>query len=276
MGEHNSDITPNESTPPGPGASEPILELHGVYKRFGPLEVLKGIDLAIAPGKTLVILGASGSGKSVMLKILIGLLKPDRGEVCFHGRRIDDLREHDLVDARGRMGFVFQMGALFDSLSVTENIAFPLREQRNLSDAEIERIVRDKLRSVGLDRLGPEFPTQISGGQRKRVAIARALVTDPEVVFFDEPTTGLDPIRADVMNELVIKLRNELHVTAVVVTHDMASAYKIADRIVMLHEGRLIFDGTAEQIRSSADQRVRDFVEGRASASDLETIKTRR
>jgi len=275
MAEQNQQKQP-ETQSSSPGVTEPILEMRNVHKRFGSLEVLCGVDLAVEAGKTLVIVGASGSGKSVTLKLLIGLLKPDRGEVHFHSRRIDALPEADLVKVRTRIGFVFQMGALFDSLSVAENVAFPLREHTDYSGDQIRRIVQDKLRSVGLEGIGPKYPTQISGGQRKRVAIARALATDPEVVFLDEPTTGLDPVRADVMNELVIKLRDELHVTAVVVTHDMTSASKIADRMVMLYDGKLIIDGGPEEIRQSRDPRVRRFVEGKASPEDLEAIKTRR
>lgn len=271
MAEQNQQKPP-QAQPPSPGESGPVLEMRDVHKRFGPLEVLRGVDLAVQARRTLVILGASGSGKSVALKLLIGLLKPDRGQVYFHGQRIDTLPEPDLVKVRARIGFVFQMGALFDSLSVAENVAFPLREHTDCSDDQIRQIVQEKLHSVGLEGLGPKFPTQISGGQRKRVAIARALATDPEVVFLDEPTTGLDPIRADVMNELVIKLRDELHVTAVVVTHDMTSAFKIADRLVMLHEGKLIIDGGPDDIRHSRDPRVAKFVEGKASPEDLEAI----
>ncbi len=275
MADQNQQKQP-DTRQPSPAGNGPILEMRSVYKRFGALEVLCGVDLAVPAGRNLVILGASGSGKSVTLKILIGLLRPDRGEVYFHGRRIDTLPEHELVKIRTRIGFVFQMGALFDSLSVAENVAFPLREHSDYDNEKILQIVQEKLRSVGLEDTGAKFPTQISGGQRKRVAIARALATDPEVVFLDEPTTGLDPIRADVMNELVIKLRDELHVTAVAVTHDMTSAFKIADRMVMLHEGKLIIDGSPQEIRDSKDPRVREFVEGKASPEDLEAIKTRR
>lgn len=275
MAEGNS-TEPPQPTPAGQAKEPPILELRNVYKSFGRLKVLQGVTLVIEPGKTLVVLGASGSGKSVTLKILIGLLKPDSGEVYFHGQRIDALSERELVKIRTRIGFVFQMGALFDSLDVGENVAFALREHTNYDDAKIRRIVGEKLRSVGLAGIESKMPVELSGGQRKRVAIARALATDPEVVFFDEPTTGLDPVRADIMNELIIKLRQDLRVTQVVVTHDMQSAFKIADRMVMLYEGKLIADGTAEQIRQSKDERVIQFVEGKASESDLQAVKTRR
>jgi phospholipid/cholesterol/gamma-HCH transport system ATP-binding protein len=254
----------------------PILELRNVHKRFGRLKVLRGVDLAIEHGRTLVTLGASGSGKSVMLKILIGLLRPDTGEVYFHGQRIDLLPEEDLVKIRKKIGFVFQMGALFDSMTVGENVAFALREHTNYGDARISQIVSEKLQLVGLDGIEAKMPAELSGGQRKRVAIARALSTDPEVMFFDEPTTGLDPVRSDIMNELILKLRRDLGVTQMVVTHDMHSAFKIADRMVMLYEGKLIVDGTAEQIRQSKDERVIQFVEGKASESDLQAVNMRR
>jgi phospholipid/cholesterol/gamma-HCH transport system ATP-binding protein len=271
--EQKKTATPQAAAPDRAG---PILELRDVYKGFGPLEVLRGVNLTVQTGESLVILGGSGSGKSVTLKVLIGLLRPDRGEVHFHGQRIDNLPERQLVNIRTRIGFVFQLGALFDSLTVAENVAFPIREHSDYDDEKIEQIVQEKLRSVGLEDAARKYPTEISGGQRKRVAIARALATDPEVVFLDEPTTGLDPIRADVMNELVIKLRDELHVTVVAVTHDMNSAFKIAERMVMLYDGKLIIDATPEQIRQSQDPRVREFVEGKASFEDMEAIKARR
>lgn len=253
-----------------------MLELRNVHKSFGRLKVLRGVSLAIEAGKTLVTLGASGSGKSVMLKILIGLLKPDSGEVYFHGERIDNRPETELVKIRTKIGFVFQMGALFDSLTVGENVAFAMREHTGYNDEKIRQVVAQKLQSIGLGGIESKMPVELSGGQRKRVAIARALATDPEVVFFDEPTTGLDPVRADVMNELVIKLRNDLRMTEVVVTHDMNSAFKIADRIVMLYEGKLIADGTPDQIRQSKDERVIQFIEGKASESDLQAIRATR
>jgi len=251
---------------------EPILELRGVAKRFGPLEVVRGVDLAVRPGETVVIIGESGAGKSVLLKLMIGLLRPDTGQILFHGRRIDNLPERELVEVRKRMGFVFQMGALFDSLSAAENVAFPLREHTDYDEATIQRIAAEKLRLVGLESIGAKKPTELSGGQRKRVSIARALALDPEVVFFDEPTTGLDPVRADIMDELAIKLKRDLHVTEVVVTHDMKSAMKVADRIVMLWQGRFIADGPPEQFREPTDERVRQFVEGKASAEDLRAL----
>ena len=226
-----------------------LIELRHIYKRFGWLEVLNDVSLQIEKGKCLVILGASGSGKSVMLKHIVGLLKPDRGEVWFAGQRIDILSERELMKVRERFGFLFQQGALFDSDNVMKNVGFPLTEHTNKKPEEIAEIVNHKLRMVGLPDIGKKMPAELSGGQRKRVAVCAAIALDPEVILYDEPTTGLDPIRSDVINELIIKLQNQLHVTSVVVTHDMNSAFKVADRLVMLYEGKLIFDGTPDEIR---------------------------
>ncbi len=252
---------------------EAIIELRGVHKRFGTLEVLKGIDLALLKGQSTVIIGESGAGKSVILKHIVGLLRPDVGTVHFHGERIDHAGERRLAELRMQFGFLFQMGALFDSLTVAENIAFPIVEHTGAKPREVEEIVARTLRRVGLDGVQQKRPAELSGGQRKRVALARAIARDPEVILYDEPTTGLDPVRADVINELIRKLQRELVVTSIVVTHDMASAFKVADRIVMLYEGRFIFDGTAEQIKESADPRVREFVEGRASEEVLRSLQ---
>jgi phospholipid/cholesterol/gamma-HCH transport system ATP-binding protein len=250
-----------------------LIELRDIFKRFGRQIVLRGVKLGIEAGEGLVIIGASGSGKSVMLKHIVGLLKPDRGEVIFDGKRIDVLAERELMKVRQRFGFLFQMGALFDSLTVAENIAFPLVEHTNKSVEEVAETVRHKLDLVGLPEVGRKTPAELSGGQRKRVALARAIALNPDVVLYDEPTTGLDPIRADVINELIVKLQREMNITSVVVTHDMASAFKVGTRIVMLHEGRLIFNGTPQQIQESTDDRVRRFVEGEATEEELATLK---
>jgi phospholipid/cholesterol/gamma-HCH transport system ATP-binding protein len=246
-----------------------IIAFRGVCKRFGTLEVLRDIDIELRRGETTVIIGASGAGKSVVLKHIVRLLRPDRGEVFFKGRRIDDLPERDLVELRKHFGFLFQMGALFDSLTVAENIAFPVREHTRRGKKEVADLVREKLAMVGLDGTQDKKPAQLSGGQRKRVALARAIALDPEVILYDEPTTGLDPIRSDVINELIRKLQQELHVTSVVVTHDMASVRKVGDRVIMLHEGRFIFDGPPRELEISKDPHVARFVQGRASESDL-------
>lgn len=247
---------------------QPIVELKAVEKSFGLLEVLRGVDLALERGKATVIIGESGTGKSVLLKTMLGLIRPDRGEVFVDGQRIDNLRERDLVEVRRRFGYLFQMGALFDSLTAGENVAFPLVEHTRYSDAEIQGIVSEKLNMVGLDGIQHKRPAELSGGQRKRVALARAIALDPDIVLYDEPTTGLDPIRSHSINELMVKLKNELSITSVVVTHDMTSAFTVADRILMLHEGHFIVDGTPEQIRKSADLRVRRFIAGDADAGN--------
>ena len=250
-----------------------LIELRHVYKRFGWLEVLNDINLRIEKGKCLVIIGVSGSGKSVLLKHIVGLLKPDRGEVWFSDHRIDNLAERDLMKVRQRFGFLFQQGALFDSDTVAQNIAFPLAEHTDKKPDEIAKIVEQKLRMVGLSGAGGKMPAELSGGQRKRVALARAIALDPEVILYDEPTTGLDPIRSDVINELILKLQHELDVTSIVVTHDMASAMKVADRIVMLFDGKLIFDGTAEEIRNTNNETVKRFVLGEANEQELQTLE---
>ena len=237
-----------------------LIELKDVCKRFGHLVVLDRLNLGVQEGQSLVVIGASGSGKSVLLKHIVGLMRPDRGRICFEGRRIEELPERKMIEIRRRFGFLFQMGALFDSLNVRENVAFPLKQHTDKSDPEIHQIVRQKLAMVGLSDAEQKMPAELSGGQRKRVALARAIALDPQVILYDEPTTGLDPIRADVINQLILKLRHELNVTSIVVTHDMASAFKVADRIVMLHEGKIIADATPREIQDSVDPVVRQFV----------------
>lgn len=251
----------------------PIIELRGVSKRFGALQVLDKVSFKLERGLTTVVIGESGTGKSVLLKHIVALLRPDEGTVHFHGERIDVLSERKLVEQRRRFGFLFQMGALFDSMTVAQNVAFPILEHTRRSERDMAETVAEKLRMVGLDGLQDRRPGELSGGQKKRVALARAIALDPEVVLYDEPTTGLDPVRADVINELILKLARELHVTSVVVTHDMTSAYKVADRIIMLYRGKIIADGTPDWYRTSTDHRVRRFVDGKADPSDLEALQ---
>src|SRR5687767_7908462 len=250
-----------------------FIELRKVSKRFGKLVVLNELTLNIERGQSVVVIGASGTGKSVMLKHIVGLLRPDRGEVWFDRQRVDDLRERDLVAVRKQFGFLFQMGALFDSISVEDNVAFPLVEHTRKPPDEISQIVDQKLALVGLRDTRKKMPAELSGGQRKRVALARAIALGPRVILYDEPTTGLDPIRSDVINELILKLQRELQVTSIVVTHDMQSAFKVGDRIVMLHEGKVIFDGTPDEVRSTDNPIVHRFVAGEAGEQELAGLR---
>ena len=251
----------------------PLIELRNLRKSFGRQRVLRDVSMRIERGECLVIIGASGSGKSVLLKHIVGLLKPDHGEVYYDGKRIDTLPERKLMEIRHHFGFLFQMSALFDSHNVFDNVAFPLVEHTHKSAEEIEPLVKRNLGLVGLPDIGKKMPAELSGGQRKRVALARAIALGPDVVLYDEPTTGLDPIRADVINELILKLQRELNITSVVVTHDMASAFKVATRIVMLHEGKIIFEGTPDEIQRADDPIVRRFVEGEANEEELSTLR---
>jgi phospholipid/cholesterol/gamma-HCH transport system ATP-binding protein len=245
-------------------SSPPIIEFRDVRKRFARLNVLCGVDLQLERGRTTVVIGESGSGKSVLLKHMVGLIRPDSGQVYIDGQRVDQLGERQYAAVRQRFGFLFQMGALFDSMSAGDNVAFPLREHSRFSPQEIRAVVARKLALVGLDGIQNKRPGELSGGQRKRVALARAIALEPEIILYDEPTTGLDPIRADTINDLIIKLKQELGVTSVVVTHDMTSAFKVGDRILMLAGGKFIADGTPDDFRDSTDPRVRRFVTGDA------------
>ena len=251
----------------------PIIRMIDVRKAFGPVVVLDGINFEAPRGKTTVVIGPSGCGKSVLLKHVVGLMKPDSGEVWFRHHRVSDLPEYALVRVRRRMGFLFQGGALFDSMTVQENICFPLAEHNVETPAgRIERS-RRVLDLVGLDGLQDRYPEELSGGQKKRVALARAIALEPELILYDEPTTGLDPVRADLINELILKLQHTLGTTAIVVTHDMASARKVGDRIVMLHEGSLIVDATPQELDGVSDVVVQRFVQGRASPEELAQLQ---
>jgi phospholipid/cholesterol/gamma-HCH transport system ATP-binding protein len=256
------------------GEGDGILVVKNLTKKFGRHVVLDEISLAIEKGKTTVVIGPSGCGKTVLIKHLIVLLRPTSGEVYFKERRIDNVDEKELNKIRTRYGFLFQGGALFDSLSVAENIMFPIRQHFEITDwKEVENVVKAKLAMVGLDGFQNYYPANLSGGQRKRVALARAIALNPEVILYDEPTTGLDPIRADTINELILKLQRELDETTVVVTHDMTSAYKIADRIIMLHKGKIIADGDAEHIRNHPHPTVQQFISGQVSEDDLAVLR---
>ncbi|RKY25616.1 MAG: ABC transporter ATP-binding protein [Planctomycetota bacterium] len=255
-------------------AADGVVVIKNLTKKFGNNIVLDDVSLVIEKGKTTVVIGPSGCGKTVLIKHLIVLLRPSSGEVYFKKRRIDNLSEYELNRIRTHYGFLFQSGALFDSLSVAENIMFPIRQHYKITKRSgVEELVKIKLMMVGLDGFQHYYPANLSGGQRKRVALARAIALNPEVVLYDEPTTGLDPIRADVINELILKLQRGLGLTSVVVTHDMTSAYKIADRIIMLHDGKIIADGNPEHIRNHPNPVVQQFINGRLSEEDLAVLR---
>lgn len=255
----------------------PIIELRRVSKSFGRQVVLNDIDLAIARGQTTVIIGRSGTGKSVLLKHIVGLLRPDRGEVYFEGQRIDRLPERQLVPIRRQIGFVFQLNALFDSMSVLENVAFPMRESTvgRVDKRQISQLAARCLSLVGLAGFEHKRPADLSGGEKKRVAVARAIAMEPppKVILYDEPTAGLDPQRSDVVNKLIRQLQEETHVTGVVVTHDMKLATEVGDRILMLWHGRFVADGTPMELLRSRDDHVRRFVEGVAEPEDLAPLE---
>ncbi len=242
--------------------AEPVVELRAVWKAFDSNEVLRGISMALAKGTTMAVMGGSGAGKTVLLRLIAGLIKPDAGEIRLFGTRIERLREEQILPLRRRMGFVFQGAALFDSLSVFENVAYPLREHTAWSEGEITDRVHRFLSLVGMAGTDSLLPAELSGGMKKRVGIARALVLEPEVVLFDEPTAGLDPTNARVVAELIAQLRTGVCDTSVVVTHDVEFAEMVADRMAILHEGRFVETGTPEAIHRSEVPAVRQFLAG--------------
>jgi len=241
-----------------------IIELSGVHKRFGDQEVLRGLDLAIESGAVSVIIGRSGGGKSVLLKHVIGLLRPDKGAVTVDGEDIQDMGPRQLGAVRRKFGLLFQEAALFDSMTVFENVAFPLNEHTRLSRAEIRDRVESKLASVGLSGMGYKMPAELSGGMRKRVGLARAIALDPKIVLFDEPTSGLDPVVGAAINELIIQTRDEFGATCLVISHDIQATMSIADTVHMLYEGTIIASGTPGEIQALDDPVVQQFIQGRA------------
>jgi phospholipid/cholesterol/gamma-HCH transport system ATP-binding protein len=247
-----------------------VIRVRGLQKRFGAQAVLRGLDLDIATGEIMVVIGRSGGGKSVLLKHLIGLLRPDAGTVVVDGVEITRLRGRDLDRVRDRYGVVFQGGALFDSMSVYDNVAFPLREKSLLAAGEIHDRVQEKLEQVGLTGMETKNPAEISGGMRKRVAIARALVTEPEIVFFDEPTTGLDPILVNTIHHLIVELHRKFRFTAVMVSHEIPEIFEIADRVAMLHDGVIVEVGPPDAVRTSANPVVQHFIRGEIEAVPAE------
>ncbi len=251
-----------------------IIEVKNLVKTFKNKVILNKINLSIEKGKTTVIIGPSGCGKTVLLKHLIVLLRPSDGEVYFNQKRIDNLSEKELNNIRTHYGFLFQGGALFDSLNVRDNIIFPIDQHYKITDwKKVEELVKTKLAMVGLDGYQNYYPAKLSGGQRKRVALARAIALNPDVILYDEPTTGLDPIRSDVINEIILKLQRELQITSIVVTHDMKSAYKVADRIIMLHNGKIVADGDADYIRNHPHPVVQQFINGQVDEDELALLR---
>ncbi len=248
------------------------MRVVNLRKRFGRRDVLRGVTLDFPKGEITVVLGASGCGKSVLLKHLVGLMRPDRGEVWFGSTRIDRLPERELGIVRRQIGFLFQQSALFDSLSVRENIAFPLREHGMEDERLIEEKVVRVLNLVGLGDTLDQIPSELSGGQRKRVALARAVVLEPRVVLYDEPTTGLDPIRSEIINQLILKFSQTLGITSIVVTHDLISAHRIANTMVLLHEGKIILQGTPEAFQLTTDPIAVQFLRGELGADELARI----
>jgi phospholipid/cholesterol/gamma-HCH transport system ATP-binding protein len=241
------------------------IKIEKLKKSFNDNDVLKGVDLELKKNESLVIIGRSGCGKSVLLKHLNALIRPDDGAVYFEGRDISEFNNKELVGLRKNIGMLFQSAALLDSLTVGQNVGLGLRESRLHKEAEIKEIVEEKLKLVGLSGKSDVYPSELSGGMRKRVGLARAIATEPDVILYDEPTTGLDPITADIINDLILDLHNKLHVTSISVTHDMISAYKIGQRIVMLHDGKVEFDGDPQQIQNSGNAIVDQFIHGRAT-----------
>jgi phospholipid/cholesterol/gamma-HCH transport system ATP-binding protein len=261
------------TTPNANDAHEPLVRLERLDVRFGRNRVLRDINLEVAHGETLAVIGESGCGKTVLLKTMIGLLRPTEGAVYFDGRNLAELNEKELIRQRIRFGFLFQQAALFDSMTVAQNVGFPLRQHTSKTGRHIREIVLARLAEVGLSQnIADSKPAELSGGMRKRVGLARALVMEPELMLYDEPTTGLDPIMGDVINELMIATRARHPVTSIIVTHDMRTARKVADRVVMLfpssrlaeHEGQILHDGPADQIDTATDPRVSQFVRGEA------------
>ena len=248
-----------------------MIEIKEVYKTFGNNQVLNGVDLNINQGETIVILGRSGCGKSVLLKHIIGLMRPDKGQIFIDEEEITAFSYEKLSNLRKRFGMLFQGAALFDSMTVEENVGLGLTEHTDLSKEKIKEIVKEKLRLVGMAGVENLKPAELSGGMKKRVGLARAIAMDPDIVLYDEPTTGLDPIMADVINELVISLRNTLKITSIAVTHDIVSAYKIADRIAMLYEGKIIWVGTPEETKNTTDPVVKQFIHG-SSVGPIPTL----
>jgi phospholipid/cholesterol/gamma-HCH transport system ATP-binding protein len=244
--------------------SETKIRVVNLHKTFGVNNVLRGVHLEVRLGESMVVIGGSGSGKTVLIKCIIGLIEPDEGEIYVDGIDITSLNAREMNEIRKKFGMLFQGGALFDSLTVWENVGFGLRQHTRLGEDEIRKIASGKLGLLGLKNIEDLMPAELSGGMKKRVSLARAIAMEPEILLYDEPTTGIDPVVADAINELIIRMREKLNVTSIAITHDMKSAYKIADRIAMLYQGKIIEVGTPEEIRNSLDPTVQQFIQGRS------------
>ncbi len=245
-----------------------IVDIKDVYKSFGEKDVHMGVTLSIKRGENITVLGGSGSGKSVLLKEITGLLKPDSGEVLVEGESIGPMSEAELVNVRKKMGMLFQGAALFDSLSVYENIAYPLRENTDFPEDKIAEIVAKNLKNVGLPGIEDKMPADLSGGMKKRVGLARALAMNPKILLYDEPTTGLDPPNISRINQLIRHMQKEFGITGVIITHDVESAFEVSDRIAFLHHGKIVFTGTVEEARNTDIAVLKDFIEGRMEGED--------
>jgi phospholipid/cholesterol/gamma-HCH transport system ATP-binding protein len=242
--------------------TEEIVVLDDVHKALGGRPVLRGVSLAIRRGETMVIIGRSGTGKSVTLKNILGLLRPDKGRVILYGQDVTNLPESEYAEVRKKFGVLFQSGALINWMSVGDNVALPLREHTRLPETEVQKRVREKLAILGLENDAAKMPSEISGGMKKRAGLARGIILDPEIILYDEPTSGLDPVMSNQINDLILRMQQLLGVTSLVVTHDMESAYRIGNRIAMLYDGKIIQVGTKEEIRDSANPVVQQFIHG--------------
>ena len=251
--------------------NQPLIQLDNVYKRFGPNQVLKGANLSIYQGEITTVIGKSGMGKSVLLKHIIGLLKPDSGRILFKGHPLYEMKRADIDKLKAKFSYVFQDTALFDSMSVYENIALPLKEATSLPKGEIRTRVRDKMKLFDLEGIDNNYPSQLSGGMKKRVALARALVTEPEIVLFDEPTTGLDPIRKSAVHSMISDYQRRLGFTGVVISHDIPDIFYISQRVAMLDEGKIRFEGSPNEIQNASDEVVQQFIQGLETPHDALT-----